>query len=113
MFRNALIVPGTPAWRKSVLPAEGRKGRTAPEVEQHRRQKYGQRIAATANVNMDTGVEFTANTPVFPPQYKRPDDLRPDLDTAQSKANLMQTARYIAKNTAFCFYNSAAPVYKY
>jgi hypothetical protein len=111
-FRNALIVPGTVAWRKSLTPATKGKFGSVGERETYRRDKYEQRIRGTIDINLDEGHAFDANTPVFPVAYKRRDDHRADLPSAASKMSAIQTAHYIAKNTAHCFYNGDC-VYKY
>jgi hypothetical protein len=126
-FRNALIVPGTVAWRKSLLPAQGSRGRSPEEVETARRDKYARRIEDAARINLwdpvigpgntvvgNGNFPFTAGTRVFPERFKRPDDPRGWGETAGFKAHVMRTtARYLAKNTAHCYYNGADPVYKY
>lgn len=111
-FKNALIVPGTVAWRKSFTPASKGEFGSVEEREQYRRDKYEERIHDSANVNMDQGYVFHGNTPVFPTQFKKRDDPRAALPTANSKAAAIQSAHYIAKNTAHCFYNGDC-AYKY
>ena len=113
-FKNALIVPGTVAWRKSIVPSSKGKHASIEAAEQYRRDKYEQRIQATANINLEynNNTPFTQNTPVFPTAFKKGDDTRPALPTAASKVQALQTAHYIAKNTAHCYYNGDC-VYKY
>jgi hypothetical protein len=117
-FKNALIVPGTVAWRKSIMPADGGKHGTRQDAADYRIAKYSQRIQNSADVNMfyqgPTGhnFPFTQGTTVFPDAFKRPDDTRPGVPTIGDKATWLQTAHYIAKNTAHCYYNGDC-VYKY
>ena len=113
-FENALIVPGTVAWRKSLLPATGSKNRTRSQVESDRRQKYEGRLQDGINVNlqMSQADTFTESSTVFPNTFKRGDDPRSSVDTMQDKLDRLETARYIAKNTAHCYYNGDC-VYKY
>src|SRR5580704_14719335 len=50
-FRNALIVPGTVAWRKSMIPALPGKHGSVEAGEAYRRDKYQKRIQSTVDVN--------------------------------------------------------------
>jgi predicted amidohydrolase len=111
-FRNALIVPGTVAWRKSIVPSTPGKHASIQEAEEYRREKYGDRILSAVDINMDMGNIFGVDTPVFPPQFQKPADMRPTLPTARTKFRAIQTAHYIAKNTAHCYYNGDC-IYKY
>jgi hypothetical protein len=111
-FKNALIVPGTVAWRKSATPGEPGKHSSVEEAEEYRRDKYSQRIFGTRNINLDQGFVFNVDTPVFPVGYKKPSDTRAALPSVRSKVIAMQSAHYIAKNTAHCYYNGKC-VYKY
>ena len=119
-FKNALIVPGTVAWRKSIMPATGNRGDSPQEIADHRLDKYTDRLMSTKDTNLffrsnasDPGnYPFSYNTTPFPSAFKRPDDTRPGLPTLGDKILQLQTAHYIAKNTAHCFYNGD-PVYNY
>jgi len=111
-FRNALIVPGTVAWRKSMIPALPGKHGSVEAGEAYRRDKYQKRIQSTVDVNLDEGTVFDQHTPVFPVAYKKPGDTRPSLPTVASKTQAIKSAHYIAKNTAHCYYNGNC-VYKY
>jgi hypothetical protein len=119
-FQNALIVPGTVAWRKSIMPADGGKHGTPQDAAAYRLAKYGQRIQNSADVNMFYGdntshnFPFTQATTVFPdvPSFRMAGDNRLSVPTIADKATWLQTAHYIAKNTAHCYYNGDC-VYKY
>jgi len=122
-FQNALIVPGTVAWRKSILPASTTKYASPQAAAAARINKYQQRIQSSSNVNMPyltnpqdpstRNFPFTANTTVFPNDFKRKDDPRASVPTIADKVTALQTtAHYIAKNTAHCYYNGDC-VYKY
>lgn len=111
-FKNALIVPGTVAWRKSIVPSDKGQHASMQAREAYRRNKYQQRVQAGASVNLDENTPFTQHTPVFPPAYKSPLDTRGAIPSTADKSNWLQTAHYIAKNTAHCYYNGNC-VYKY
>jgi hypothetical protein len=111
-FKNGLIVPGSVAWRKSIRPADKGQHQSIQAREAYRRNKYQQRLLAGANINLDEQVPFTQHTPVFPTAYKSPLDTRANLPSTADKSNWLQTAHYIAKNTAHCYYNGDC-VYKY
>src|SRR5262249_25717049 len=106
-------------WRKSIMPAGERKGYSAQETADYRLHKYSERLKSTINTNMHVvhsptsgNFPFTYDTTPFPTAFKRGDDTRPALPTLGEKYWNLQTAHYIAKNTAHCFYNGH-PVYKY
>jgi hypothetical protein len=122
-FQNALIVPGTVAWRKSIMPATTNKHASPQAAATARKSKYEQRIQDSANVNMlhyrdpddiySHNYPFTSNTTVFPNAFKRPDDPRASVQTIADKVTALRTtAHYIAKNTAHCYYNGDC-VYRY
>jgi hypothetical protein len=122
-FQNALIVPGTVAWRKSIMPASTTKHASPQAAAAARLNKYDQRIQNSADVNMlyytdpddeySHNYPFTQNTTVFPNAFMRGDDTRPSVPTIADKRTALQTtAHYIAKNTAHCYYNGDC-VYKY
>jgi hypothetical protein len=117
-FQGALIVPGTVAWRKSILPASTAKHASPQEAAAYRLDKYTKRLESTVDINMfepDGGMgnyPFTQNTTVFPAKYKHTDDTRSTIPTLADKINLLKTAHYIAKNTAHCYLNGN-PVCKY
>ena len=111
-FKDALIVPGTVAWRKSLRPSDAVNGESPEEIEARRRKKYEQRIKSAKDItmSMDDSRPFTMNTPVYPPQFKYNEDQA--MLTPGSKAAAVKVAHYIAKNTAHCYYNGDC-IYKY
>ncbi len=113
-FQNALIVPGTVAWRKSIVPAKKGKHASVHAAEQHRREKYGARILNASDISMEykNNAPFDVFTPVFPTDFVKDKDTRANPTTPASKYLALQTAHYIAKNTAHCYYNGSC-VYKY
>jgi hypothetical protein len=113
-FKNALIVPGTVAWRKSIIPATDGKHGTVQQAAKYRIDKYTQRLqhSVDVNVNYKDNPRYTQNSTVFPDDFKRPDDPRTSVNTAGDKIAQLQKAHYIAKNTAHCYYNGDE-VYKY
>lgn len=113
-FKNALIVPGSVAWRKSIIPKTDGKHGTPQQTAEYRRDKYAKRLQDSAKINMDynNNPKFSQNTTVFPNDFKRRDDPRVSVDTIGGKIAQLQTAHYIAKNTAHCYYNGNE-VYKY
>jgi hypothetical protein len=64
------------------------------------------------NMSMDPADTCTEHTTVFPNNFMRGDDPRASVDTTKDKVDRLKTARYIAKNTARCYYNGDC-VYKY
>jgi hypothetical protein len=113
-FKNALIVPGTVAWRKSIVPATDGKHGTPQQAAKYRIGKYTQRLqhSVDMSVNQEPDLRNTLDTTVFHNNFKRPDDPRASVNTFRDKIALLQKAHYIAKNTAHCYYNGDE-VYKY
>jgi hypothetical protein len=98
-FPDALLIPGSVAWRKRIADA-------------HARVKYQDRIVDSQFVNMAMpgGQPFGPDSTVFPASFESTPG-RPVL-TIRDKHKFLKRATYVAKNTAHCYFNGNC-IFKY
>ena len=119
-FPNALLVPGTVAWRKplvvasdaDVIHAKAQAKGLSDEAyrDNYRRAKYVKRLTDAAVIHYPYAADTQYNTGeplktlVSPSAYKLPST---QIYSYGQKVEQLASATYIAKNTAHCYYNGA------